>query len=160
MPPNGRASLLDTAQDCILNVLVGRAEPLFLIAYNQQSPSLCSARRKQNEELVVGALIGFAGKGERVGLAVCLDRNRGRGGSVQSLGVVVDPLRWGRAREHAVPGGSIGRLLHQLGERRPFGRIGCERRNAASGKQKGNKNGSSHGRSIGRQRRARAASPP
>src|SRR5262245_29974782 len=160
MPPNGRASLLDTAQDRILNVLVGRAEPLFLIAYNQQSPGLCSAWRKQNEELVVGAFIGLAGKGERVGLAVCLDCNRGRGRSVQSLGVVVDPLRWGRAREHAVPGGAIGRLLHQLGERRPFGRIGGERRNAASGKQKGDENGGSHDNSIGRRRRTKAGSPP
>src|SRR5215510_1027833 len=155
MPTDGRACLLDTAQDRILNVLVGRAEPLFVLAYNQQSPGLGPARRKQNEELVVGAFIGLAGKGEGVGLAVCLDCNRGRGRSVQRLGVVVDPLRRGRAREHAVPSGAIGRLLHQLAERRPFGRIGGERWNAASGKQKGNKNGSSHDNSIGPRKRAK-----
>src|SRR5262245_8768078 len=155
MQTDGRSSLLDTAQDRVLNVLVGRAEPLFFLAYDQQPPGLGPARRKQNEELVVSAFIGLAGKGEGVGLAVCRDPNRGRGRSVQSLGVVVDPLRRGCARQHAVPGGAIGRLLHQLAERRPFGRIGGERRNAASGKQKGNKNGSSHDNSIGRRRRAK-----
>src|SRR4029453_13338314 len=77
-------SLVDTAQDRVLNVLVGCAEPLFLVAYQQQCPCLCSARREKNEELVFAPFVGLAGKGERVALAVCVDRNRGRGRSVQS----------------------------------------------------------------------------